>query len=80
MGEVRRDDGKRNMFWRSARSWSTSTPVPAAPHACQKCHTVADLTDLGLKKGIRRLRDNMKDMGGHIDCYRALHGRWKCSD
>ena len=27
MGEVRRDDGKRNMFWRSARSWPAPTPV-----------------------------------------------------
>ena len=27
MGEVRRDDGKRNMFWRSARSRPAPTPV-----------------------------------------------------
>lgn len=36
MGEVRRGDGKRNVFWRWARNWPAPAPVHTTRRALPK--------------------------------------------
>jgi hypothetical protein len=56
MGEVRRDDGKRNMFWRSARSWPPRHPSTMRGGA-SRLPKVPDRRRLGLEEGaIRRMQ------------------------
>jgi hypothetical protein len=59
MGEVRRDDGKRNMFWRSARSWPPRHPSTMRGGA-SRLPKVPDRRRFGLEEGaIRRMQDKV---------------------
>jgi hypothetical protein len=45
MGEVRRDDGKRNIFWRSARNWP-------APTSVQNAHGTSGLPKMPIRRSL----------------------------
>src|SRR4029077_2444818 len=45
MGEVRRDDGKRNIFWRSARYWP-------APPSVQNAHGTSGLPKMPTRRSL----------------------------